>query len=192
MTWLLLAGGLGLAVVVALCCAALVEVFRQLAEMRRMLDLDDAPVPIALQTGVRAGDVGLPTKLAEAPASIAVFLSPRCATCLAIAEAFRGGAPATVWFVVPSTPHPEDLLTMLSASADRIVLDENDAIADAIRLKVTPAVLTTSFGQITRAQAVSSPRQVMGLIPTVFPADGGAISKMAEAPATQARAAEGR
>ncbi|MDX6518692.1 MAG: hypothetical protein QOF50_1538 [Gaiellaceae bacterium] len=190
MSWLIVATGIVLAALVVLCCAALVEVFRQLAEVRRTLDLDDMPIPIGLQTDLQLSDVGVPNALAQAPAAIAIFLSPKCATCLAVAEGFRGGAPGSVWFIVQTPPHPEDLLAILSASADRVILDEDDAIAGAIRLKVTPAVLTTSYGEITRAQTVSSPRQVMRLIPTVFPADGGAVSALVQAPAAQPQTAE--
>jgi hypothetical protein len=182
MTWLLLGGGVVLAVLVALCCAALVEVFRQLAEIRRSLNLEDLPIPIALKTGgLRVTDIGLPPELAEAPAAIVVFLSPKCASCLAIAEAFRGGAPASVWFVLPTPPYPDQLVEALSQSGERVILDESDRIVDAIDLRVTPAVLTMSFGEIRRSQAVSSPRQVMSLIPTVFPADGGGASRVGSA-----------
>jgi hypothetical protein len=177
MTWVLLAGGVLLACLVALCCAALVEVFKQLAEIRRSLGLEDMPIPLALKSrDLRVIDIGLPAELAQAPAAIAVFLSARCTTCLAIAEALRGGTPASVWFVLTSPPHPDHLLITLSESAERVIVDQDETIAGAIDLRVTPAVLTLSFGEITRAQAVSSPRQVMSLVPAVLPADGGGAS----------------
>lgn len=193
MAWLLLAGGIGLAVLVALCAAALVEVFRQLAEIRHSLNLEDLPIPIALKGGkVGVSEIGLPHAIADAPAAIIVFLSPKCASCLAIAEAFRGGAPGSVWFVLPTPPVPEQMVDALAASAERIVLDEADAIADAVDLRVTPAVLTASYGEISRAQAVSSPRQVMSLIPTVFPSDGGPATSIANAPRARLQGSEGR
>lgn len=192
MTWLVLASAVVLAVLVALCCAALVEVMRQLAEIRRRLSLEDMPIPLGLANrDLRVADIGLPTELAQAPAAIVVFLSPTCASCLAIAEAFHGGAPSTVWFVLPTRPYPDHLVRTLSGSATRVIFDENDAIASAIDLRVTPAVLTTSFGEITRAQAVSTPRQVMSLVPTVFPADGGAASRLTKELATQTQVVKG-
>jgi hypothetical protein len=177
MTWLLLLGGVVLAGLVMLCCGALVEVFRQLAELRRSLNLEDLPIPLALKRrDLRAIDIGLPAELAEAPAALVVFLSAACTTCLAIAEAFRGGTPPSVWFVLPTPPHPGHLLKTLSESAERVILDERDAIVGALDLRVTPAVLTMSFGEIRRAEAVSSPRQVTSLVPRVFAANGGASS----------------
>jgi hypothetical protein len=169
-TWLLALGGTALAVVVVVCAAALVEVFRQLAELRRTLNLQDQAMPLNLRSGeFHTDEIGLPPELAVEPKSIVVFLSEKCATCLTIAEAFRGGSPSTVWFVLPSPPEPAGLLATLAHSAPRVVVDEYDRIANRLGLHVTPSVLTTSYGEITRAQAVASPRQVLGLIPTVTP-----------------------
>lgn len=170
MIWLLGLGGVVLAFVVTVCSAALVEVFRQLAELRSALNLQDEPIPIGLKTGERRTDeIGLAKEITREPKAIVVFLSPKCATCLSIADAFRGGSPGTVWFVVPSSPAPTALIETLAESAERVILDENDEIANRLGLHVTPSVLTVSFGEITRAQAVGSARQVLGMIPTVFP-----------------------
>ena len=159
-----------LALVVAACAAALVEVFRQLAELRSALNLEDQPTPLSLKAGeLNVADIGLPDELVAEPKAIVVFLSTSCATCLTIAEAFRGGSPSTVWFVLPESPPPSTLVEILADSAERVILDDGDAIATRLGLNVTPSVLTTSFGQITRAQAVSSGRQVLALVPTVFP-----------------------
>jgi hypothetical protein len=168
--WVLALGGVALTLLLVVCAAALVEVFRQLAELRRTLNLQDQAIPLNLKSGeFRTDEIGLPPELAVEPRSIVVFLSEKCATCLTIAEAFRGGSPATVWFVLPSPPEPVGLLATLADSARRVVVDEYDEIANRLGLHVTPAVLSISYGEITRAQAVASPRQVLGLIPTVTP-----------------------
>jgi hypothetical protein len=170
LTWLFALAAVLLVFVVAVCAAALVEVFRQLAELRRSLGLQDQPIPLGLKSGeLRTDEIGLPKQIATEPQAITVFLSAKCATCLAIAESFRGGSPTTVWFVLPSPPVPEKLLDVLEASASRVILDENDEITDRLGLHVTPSVLTSSFGEITRAQAISSPRQVLALVPAVIP-----------------------
>jgi hypothetical protein len=170
MIWVFVFGGVVLTFLVMVCAAALVEVFRQLAEIRRALNLQDEPIPLSLKTGeFTTKEIGLPTELALEPRSIVVFLSPKCATCLTIAEAFRGGSPATVWFVLTSPPAPAELIETLVHSAERVVVDDEDQIAIKLGLNVTPSVLSVSYGEISRAQAVSSPRQVLGLIPTVAP-----------------------
>ena len=169
-TWVVGIAAALMAFVVAVVCAALVEVFRQLADLRRAVNLDDAPRPLALRAGeVHVLDVGLPAALAKEPAAAVIFLSQKCATCLAVAEVFRGGAPASVWFVLPSPPMPTTLLAMLRESAERVIVDDGDAIANRLGLNVTPSVLTIAFGEITRAEAVSTPRQALSLVPKVVP-----------------------
>jgi len=170
MTWLVIALLVVLSIGLALCSAAMVEIFRQLNEIRGALNLRDEPIPLSLKSGeLTTSTIGLPSAISVEPKTIVVFLSAKCATCLAIAEAFRGGSPSTVWFVVPSSPPPTTLLDLLSESVERIVVDRDDAVATRLGLNVTPSVLTVSYGTITRAQAVSSARQVLTMIPTVFP-----------------------
>lgn len=167
MIWLA-TGTVLLAATAAVMASALVEVYRQLAEIRVALRLDDLPMPLALGRGeLTASAIGLPHELAIAPEAIAVFLTTTCATCLMVAEMFRGGSPGTVWFVVPQSD--SDLATALEASSDRIVLDPDGAIAERAGLNVAPSVLTIRYGDVVRAQAVSSPRQVMSLVPAVTP-----------------------
>jgi hypothetical protein len=180
MMWFLTAGGAVLALVVAVSAAALVEVFRQLADVRIALNLQDEPAPLGLKTGeLRTDEIGLPREIAIEPKAIVVFLSPRCATCLAIAESFRSGSPETAWFVLtgsrvsgtaPLAPPTdsrvtETLIDILADSVKRVIIDENDAISDRIGLHVTPSVFTSSYGEITRAYGVSTPRQMQKLIP---------------------------
>jgi hypothetical protein len=167
--WVLAVGGVVLTFVVIACAAALVEVFKQLAELREALNLRDEPIPLGVKAGeLRTDEIGLPGEIAAEPKAIVVFLSTRCATCLTVAEAFRGGSPATVWFVLPSLPTPSTLLDLLADSRMRVILDEGDEIANRVGVNVTPMVLTTSFGDVIRAQAVSSARQVLSMVPTVF------------------------
>jgi hypothetical protein len=169
MIWLLTFGGTVLAFVVAISTAALVEVFRQLADLRSALNLQDEPTPLGFKTGeLHINEIGLPPEIAMEPQTAVVFLSAKCATCLQIAEAFREGSPETVWFVLADAPASDSLIETLAVSADRVIIDENDAIVNRIGLRATPAVFIASYGDITRALAVSSPRQVQRLVPPVF------------------------
>jgi hypothetical protein len=168
--WTLTVAVVAVVLVLAVCSAALVEVFRQLGEIRDALNLRDEPIPLSLKSGeLTTTAIGLPSIVAAEPRAIVIFLSSKCATCLAVAEAFRGGSPATVWFVLQTTPPPATLLEMLAESSERIVFDDGELIATRLGLNVTPSVLSVSYGEISRAQAVSSARQVLAMIPTVFP-----------------------
>ena len=176
MIWLSLAvAAIGLVVVVS--ASALVEVFRQLAEIRRALHLEDESLPLGVKSGeLSTEEIGLPASVALEPAATVVFLSTKCATCLAIAETFRGGTPPAVWFVLPEHPEPRQLLEVLSSSAERIIVDKNDTITNLLGLHVTPSALITSFGQIREARALSSTRQLQALLPTVLPRQASSAS----------------
>jgi hypothetical protein len=165
-----IAGGV-LAVAVTLCCGALTEVFRQLADIRAVLDLDDKPVSLDLgREPLRASELGLPESIATMPEAIVVMLSSKCATCLTIAHAFHGGAPDSVWFLLDAEDHESSPLRInLADSAGRIVSDREGRIAGRLGLEVTPSVLTIRYGDVVRAQAVSSARQVLSLVPVVAP-----------------------
>lgn len=172
MEWVLI-GTVGLAFVVAICCGALVEVFRQLADVRAALNLDDQPRPVnVLHAGIPARQFGLPEQLDALPEAIVIFLSATCGTCFAIAEAFRGGAPDSVWFVV-SAERNHRILHPLSALGDRVIVDPGAEIAGRLSLEILPMVLSLRFGAILRAHAVSSPRQVLNLVPATLSAAVG-------------------
>lgn len=160
-------GGVVMAAILTLCCAALVEIFRQLDEVRSILNLDDRAIPIKIQPGeFSSSAIGLPKAIADLPDAVIVFLSARCATCHAIAQAFEGGAPGSVWFVLSGdTTQTSEMWTYLRNCRDRVSADPDERIARRIGLNVTPAVLTAHWGQITRARAVSSSRQVLSLVP---------------------------
>lgn len=179
MNWIVAIVGAVALLGLAVCCAALVEVFRNIAELRVALNLQDKPTAIKLDAiGARCDEVGLPESIAAEPSSIVVFLSPKCGTCLTIADAFRGGSPETVWFVLSGTPSSE-IRAALVASAPRVVLDDDDAIANRLGLHVTPSVLTMTFGEISRAQAVASARQVLGMIPVTTHSRSGLVTTAA-------------
>lgn len=181
--------------VLVVVCGALVEVFRQLADLRRALDLDDQPLPLQLPTGqLHLSDHGFPPSLAAAPELAVIFLSARCTTCLAIANAFRGGAPDSIWFVLESDdPSVPSVRVALESSGTRVINDERGAIARSMGIDVTPSVLTVRYGEVIRGQAVSSPRQVMSLVPVVQPSNGQPTSLALERhhPSTRSGAAHG-
>lgn len=192
MMWTLVAGGgVVLAAGVAVCCGALVEVFRQLADVRSALNLDDRPLPLAIKPGeLQTAALGLPDEIEQEPEALIVFLSSKCATCLSIAEAFRGGSPSSVWFVLHEADAAGRLWETLHESRTRVVVDDGERIATNARLEVTPAVMTARFGDVARVQAVSSPRQVISMIPVVAPRSPNASVMTGPSPRAAASVAE--
>lgn len=73
--------------------------------------------------------------------------------------------------MLSSSPPPERLLEVLADSAERVVVDADDEIAHRVGLNVTPTVLAVSYGEVARAHAVSSVRQVLSMIPLVVRAE---------------------
>jgi hypothetical protein len=160
-----------IAAVVLVICGALVEVFRQISDIRTTLDLDDVPLPLALgNLSISAADLAMPDAVAKLPEAIVVVLSRKCATCISIAQSFAAGAPETVWFVLQTAADEVGTAgDMLDGCRDRVVIDIDSKISEKAGVNVAPSVLSLRWGQVERAQAVSSVRQVMSLVPTVRP-----------------------
>jgi hypothetical protein len=161
----------GLAAVLVLVCAALVEVFRQLNDLREVTQLDDRPTPLTLPRDALAGAsaIPLPGELAETPVAAVVVLSPDCATCITIAQDLGGQPLPTVWFTVAGEDHGESRVRRsLAGQGDRLVAGLGDALRDRLGLDVAPAVVVFDFGKVRHAFAVGSTRQVNALVPTVF------------------------
>jgi hypothetical protein len=175
---LLAVAGVGFTLVLAIVCGALVEVFRQLADIRQAFDLDDEPLPLDLgRNGLRAAELGLPARIEGLPEAIVVFLSTKCAACASIAHLFSGGSPESVWFVVQAEHDAASLIETLERAGERLVVDIDGRMTAELGLEVTPSVLTVRYGEVVRAQAVSSPRQVLGLVPVVAPVGRGAFAR---------------
>jgi hypothetical protein len=162
-----------LAVLVALCCGALLEVFRQLESIRVITNLDDHAIPLELRGhGTATASFGFPVPLEDVPEAILVFLSGKCSTCRTIATAFKSGAPANVWFVleVDNEASRQTLMQLLLSSAERVIWDRESQFADTIGLDVMPSVISVEYGRLARAYGVSSVKQVLDLVPAALPA----------------------
>ncbi|HVL97036.1 MAG TPA: hypothetical protein VM266_14350 [Solirubrobacteraceae bacterium] len=158
-----------IAVLLVLVCAALVEVFRQLNELRAVTQLDDRPIPLTLDARTRARRLPLPAPIAEAPQSAVVILSHECATCVAIAEELGREPLPTLWFTVVGGSRADSRVQRaLAGQGDHRVDGLADVLRDELGVDVIPAVLTFEFGELRHAYAVSSTRQVNALMPTVF------------------------
>jgi hypothetical protein len=83
-----------------------------------------------------------------------------------VADAFRGGAPDSVWFVIPA----EDVegtraFRSLAEATNRVIAEHDDGISDALGMDVAPAVVTVQYGVVQRALGVSTAKQVLALVP---------------------------
>jgi hypothetical protein len=170
--WTLLAAVAVTAVVTVICCAAIVEVFSQLAELRAASNLDDEPMQLDEHLGLdgrefSVASLGLPREVSKFSEALVVFLHSRCGTCRAIADAFREGVPDRVWIVIPEDDiRRVSSFEALASSSRRVVADTSDGVAATLGMDVTPSVITLRYGVVEHAFGISTPKQVFGFIPS--------------------------
>jgi hypothetical protein len=160
--WVLIALTLLAVGMSAVCFAALVETFKQLSEIRATLEIDDEPLPLDIELADLRGLI--PAEVTSRSSAALVFLHGRCGTCRLIADAYRTAPPRGVWFVISredanASKAFEDLL-----SSGQAILDDDEALAEALRLDVAPAVVTVADGSATSALGISTVRQVAKLV----------------------------
>lgn len=160
--WVLIGLALLSVAMSSICFAALVETFKQLAEIRSSLDIDDAPLELTIEHADLRGQI--PAAAAGLASALLVFLHGRCGTCRLVADAYGAAPPPGVWFVIPREDAHASKGFEALLSSGQVILDDDEALADALRLDVAPAVVTVADGQATSAHGISTLRQVTKLV----------------------------
>jgi hypothetical protein len=171
---------LGALVVVLL--GALVELFKQVQQIRAELQLDGSagttPIGLGERQGVAPSAIGLPAELDEAGGAIVLFLSDRCTTCRSIAASLQGAVPPGVWIVAePVAGVDADagaFLEEFRLGGGRTLIDSESGIADRLSLDITPAAVFVENGRLERAETVPSPRRLSSLLSSWKPPPGAA------------------
>lgn len=162
-----------LAIVIFVQLGALVELFRQVQQIRTHLDMVDRALPLDLGTrqGAPPSTIGLPVSLDSEQTAMVLFLSNTCATCRSIAAALRGAVPHTLWVVVePVFNDDADIFVEeFSLQGERVLIDRDSYIAGQLGLDITPSAIFIQEGRIERAQTVPSSRQLFSMLPVVRP-----------------------
>jgi hypothetical protein len=177
MTALLVAGVVLLAALVIFQGLVLLEVVRQLSQIRRELDFDDRPVPVSV--GRLAG------KPLPEPAramwsgngasgdGVLVLLSTDCATCRLVAA----GLPDLLTqferqkvVVVLQARHHDEVTEMLSEAGlarDSVVVDLEGEYGTAFGIAMRPAAVVVRDGIVSEGAVVRNPRQLHQLLETL-------------------------
>jgi hypothetical protein len=176
MTALLVAVVVALAVLVVFQGLVLLEVVRQLSQIRGELDFDNRPVPVSV--GNLAGRP-LPeparTLFSENAASgdgVLVLLSTDCATCRLVAmglpELFARFEENMV-VVLQARNHDEvtELLAEAGVERDSVAVDLEHEYADAFGIALRPAAIVVRDGIVSEGAVVRNPRQLQQLLETV-------------------------
>ena len=153
---------------------ALVEMFRDVRQMRDALGILDRPleVDIGPAAGTSPGSHGLPRQLDEAASALVLFLSDRCATCRVLAGAMGGALPAGLWIVVEAASDEAAAAFVESHGltprlADgRVAVDSAGAIAARLNLNMTPVAYRVENGVFKDAATVPSMRTLSSMIPS--------------------------
>lgn len=170
-TFVLIALGV-LALFVAVLLGALVELHRDVRQVRDALGILDRPLGVDLAdvAGTKPGLYGLP-QLDHIAAGLVLFLSERCATCRVLAMTFGGMIPKDLWVVLDGRG-PALINTFLEQTGldvveagGRLIVDVEGRIMSSLGLSTTPVGIRLENGVFTHATTVPSARYLTTILP---------------------------
>jgi hypothetical protein len=160
-TFALIAVG-ALTLFVAVLFGALVELFRDVRQIRDAVGILDRPREVDLGdvAGTRPSSHGLPQELDALHSAIVLFLSERCGTCHALAAGLSGALPYRLWVVIEGrdTVGAARFAEEHGLSGERVTIDVEGAIAASMGLATAPVGFRVDDGIFTTATTVPSSR----------------------------------
>lgn len=190
----LLAAAVGvLALLVFVLAGAVIELYRDVRQLREVAGILDRPLDVDL------GDVddappsrfGLPEALDSAASAVVLFLSARCGTCHALAAGLDGRLPDRLWLVLEARG-PDAAAEFLesyglapAARDGRLLVDADERIAESIGLDTTPVGFRVENGRITSATTVPSLRYLTSIVPEPVSLGRGTAPSRADTPPPQ-------
>lgn len=162
----------GLALLVFLLLGMVIELHRDVRQLRDAAGILDRPLTVKLGAlaGARPSSYGLPRALDSAESAIVLFLSDRCATCNVLAGGLGGSLPAGLWVVLEARgpADAEEFLAkydLTARSADgRLLVDVARAIAGRLGLRTTPVGFRVERGRFVGATTVPSRRYLSSIL----------------------------
>lgn len=173
MTALLVASVVVLAVLVVFQGLVLLEVVRQLSQIRRELDFDDRPVPVSV--GKLAGQpLPEPARAVwsgngAARDGVLVLLSTDCATCRLVAAGLPDlltQSEEKVVVILQARNHDEvtEMLADAGLARDAVVVDLESEYSTTFGIAMRPAAVVVRDGIVSEGAVVRNPRQLQQLI----------------------------
>jgi hypothetical protein len=174
MTTFLVASVVVLGVLVVVQGLVLLEMVRQTAQIRRVLEIDDRPVPISL--GELAGKPlpeparGLWSDNGASRNGVLVLLSTDCATCRLVASGLQdlldrfGPQKIVVVLQAHDDDEADEMLGSVGLARDEIVLDLEREYAAAFAIALRPAAVVVRDGIVSEGAIVRNPRQLQQLL----------------------------
>jgi hypothetical protein len=184
MTALLVASVVVLAVLVVFQGLVLLEVVRQLSQIRRELDFDDRPVPVSV--GKLAGQpLPEPARAVwsgngAAGEGVLVLLSTDCATCRLVAAGLPdllAQSDQKLVVILQARNHDEvtEMLAEAGLARDAVVVDLENEYASAFGIAMRPAAVVVRDGIVSEGAVVRNPRQLQQLIESLGSSTGEGV-----------------
>jgi hypothetical protein len=162
-----------LALLVFVLFGALLEMYRDVRQLRDVAGILDRPLDVDVKTiaGTKPSAYGLPHSLDSAASAIVLFLSEHCGTCRSLAAGLQKPLPPGLWVVV-DVKDPRSASDFLGAQAitglfpeGRIIVDPAGEIVHRIGLDTTPVGLRVQNGLLASATTVPSSRYLTSILP---------------------------
>jgi hypothetical protein len=164
-----------LAIVNFLMFGALVELFRDVRQLRDIVGVLDRPLHLGIGrvAGTAPSLYGLPGALDSTNSAVVLFLSDKCSTCRTLAASLEGRSlPLGLWVIVEAATENAaqafvETLGLNTQQADgRVLVDVDGAIASRIGLDTTPVGFQITNGRVVEATTVPSVRYFQSIVPT--------------------------
>lgn len=168
---LVMVGILGL--LVFLLFGALIEMHRDVRQMRDAIGILDRPLPIDIGDVVdtRPSKYGLPATLDRSASALVLFLSDSCATCRVLASSLNGNVPPGVYILLLAKSSQSGAAFLASynltpdTTEENLFIDSAHQIAKRIGLDTTPAAFRVENGYFVSATTVPSARYLVSILP---------------------------
>jgi hypothetical protein len=168
MTVLIVAGPVAVGLIVVVQGLVLLEMVRQMAQIRKVLDLDDRPTPISL--GTLAGRPVPEPANGAVRNGVFVLLSTDCATCRLVAaglpDLLKRFEDHQIAPVLQARNHDEatEMLASAGLGRDEVVVDLERENGEAFGIALRPAAVVVRDGIVSEGAIVRNPRQLQQLL----------------------------
>jgi uncharacterized protein YjeT (DUF2065 family) len=136
---------------------SLVEVFEGLKQVRELTGLNDASEPVDIAKAFGTPPVAHGISFGY-PTGILLFVSPKCASCHALAATFAKNPPARTHVVITAGQDGGTWADEYKLSSTSYTIDRDQSIADRVGITATPVAVLVHEGLITRAATAPSRR----------------------------------
>ena len=168
-----------LAILVFVLFGALLELYRDVRQLRDALGILDRPLTIDIGAVAQAAPsrFGLPPALDTAASATVLFLSDTCATCRVLAAALNAVVPPGLCIVMEArdAKSAEQFLAAFGLHADApdgmVCVDGSRDIAKRLGLDITPAAFRVENGRLVSATTVPSARYLFSILPAPLKLD---------------------